>query len=237
MKVIFITAVTIIICVLLVLKKEYRKQLILSYVLIIISFSAYYNAKLLDTIMTFHRPVYQTFYQMEFPGTGEYPDSLIPLLVSGKKVYTKADRYKDFEEAEREGKNWLYGFYHMRNTVRYLKFTGAFVEPRKDMNGTMLTDEQIEKDFYKLGPANDMYRYSFLCTDFKDEIGNYFTYYWYYSDHLSEIDVYLNTSPDSKGEDIGSAGELVVLWDSPEGPREEENFYLMTRTYYEENVR
>ncbi len=237
MKVIFITAVTIIICVLLILKREYRKQLLLAYGLIVICFSAYYNEKLLDTIMTFHRPVFQTFYQMEYPGTGEYPDSLLPLLLSGKKVYTKDDGYKDFEEAEREGRSWLYGFYHMRNTVRYLKFIKAKVEPQKDMNGTMLTGEQIEKDFYNLGPANDMYRYSFLGTDFNDEIGNYFTYYWYYSGHLSEIDVYVNTSPDSKGEDIGTSDELVVLWDSPEAPKEEENFYLMTKTYYEENVR
>ena len=237
MKVIFVSVVTIIVCALLILKKAYRKQILWGYVLIIVLFSAYYNLRILGTIMSFHRPTLQTFYQEDYLQTGEYPDSLLPLLLEGKTVYTKDDGYAYFEDATIEGKNWLYGFYHKTNTVSYLQFLRANVISDAEMNGTMLSDSQIREEFFQLGPANDMFRYMFVFTPFADELGNAFTYYWYYSDHLSEIDVFCNINKDSNGEDIGTSDELVVLWDSPDGVTEEENFYLMTKAYYEENVR
>ena len=238
MKVIFVAIVTVITCILLFIRRQYKKLIIGGYLSVIILFGAYYNYAVLKLMpdVSFHRPFSQTFYQKEFLDTGEYPDSLLPLILSGKTVYTKDDPM-DFEDADAMGKNWMYGFYHQRNAVSYLDMIEASAVSDESLNGTMLTKTQIDEDFHKLGPANDMLRYSFICTDFWDEVGNFFNYYWYYSTHLSEIDVYLNTDPDSNGEDIASAGELVLLWDSPEGAKEEENLYIMTKAYYEENVR
>ena len=162
MKVIFVSVVTIIVCALLILKKAYRKQILWGYVLIIVLFSAYYNLRILGTIMSFHRPTLQTFYQEDYLQTGEYPDSLLPLLLEGKTVYTKDDGYAYFEDATIEGKNWLYGFYHKTNTVSYLQFLRANVISDAEMNGTMLSDSQIREEFFQLGPANDMFRYMFV---------------------------------------------------------------------------
>ncbi|HAG69563.1 MAG TPA: hypothetical protein DCL38_06285 [Lachnospiraceae bacterium] len=236
MKAVFIGAVTVLVCVLLVLKKEYRRQVIAGYLIIVILFSAFYNFRFAGTIVDFYRPTDQSFFQREFLESGEYPDSLLPLILQGKTVYTKDDRFEDFEEAEKYGKNWLYGFYHAANDLNYLRLAGAEVVKDEGMNGTMLSDEG-KKDFERLGPANDMFRYSFICSKFKDEIGNFFNYYWYYCDYLPEIAVYLNISEDSEGKDIGSSDELVVLWENPEELPEGDNFYVMTKAYYEENVR
>lgn len=238
MKVLFVGTVTVIAGILLFTKREYKKQIIAGFLSVIVLFCAYYDYAVLKLMpdVSFHRPFSQTFYQKEFIDTGEFPDSLLPLLLSKKTVYTKNDPM-DFEDAEAMGKNWMYGFYHQTNIVNYLNLIEAYQINDEGMNGTMLTGARIEEDFYKLGPANDMLRYSFICTDFREELGNSFNYFWYYSDHLSEIDVYLNIKPDINGQDIASADDLVLLWDSPEGAVEEENLYIMTKAYYEENVR
>ncbi len=238
MKVIFVAALTVTACVLLLMKRSYKRQILVAYFCIIAAFSVYYNIKLLPAMpdISFNRPFMQTFYQKAFLNTGEFPDSLLPLILKGKTVYTKNDPM-DFEEADAMGKNWLYGYYHVKNAVNYLKLVRAKVECDEGMNGTMVTDLQIREDFHRLGPSNDMFRYSFVCNDFWEELGNAFTYYWYYSTHLSETEVFINIGTDKNGEDINTSKELVMLWDSPMGPKEEENIYIMTKAYYEEMVR
>ena len=56
MKAVFIGAVTVLVCVLLVLKKEYRRQVIAGYLITVILFSAFYNYRFAGTIVDFYRP-------------------------------------------------------------------------------------------------------------------------------------------------------------------------------------
>ena len=74
-----------------------------------------------------------------------------------------------------------------------------------------------------------------MYNDIPDEPGNYFTYYWYYSDFLNIIKAYANETADSNGETIFNADELVILWDTVDGT-DEEDIYIMTKAYYDEEV-
>lgn len=237
MKFIIFGILTVLAAVMLLLfNRKYRKLIFLGYFVCVIAISAFYNLRLIRNIVPFYRPFSQTYYQPEFLEKGEYPDSLLPLLLQDKTVYTKNDPM-DFEDAMLLGKDWHYGYYHVNNAVWYLELLDARVVQEDGMNGSMPTEEQIRTDFENMGPANDMFRYTFLCSKHFDEPGNYFSHFWYYADHLSEIDVYLNPHADPDGADIASAEELVMLWDSQEGAKEEENIYIMTKAYYEENVK
>ncbi|MCR5108685.1 MAG: hypothetical protein K6B28_11045 [Lachnospiraceae bacterium] len=235
MKFIFVIALTAITVVLLLLKKEYRSKLILGYVLVLILLNIVYDTLFIHIIVPFYRPFSQCFYQTGFLERGEFPDSLLSMLLKDKKVYVKDDKY-GIDEAKAEGKDYVYSYYHMVNAVNYAEFSGAEVIKDSTMNGTMVSDERLKNDFEKLGYANDMFRYTFLMNDYVEELGNYFTYFWYYFDHLSDIYAYINTGADSRGEDISEAEELVILWDSSK-TKEEENIYVMTKTYYEDNIR
>ncbi|MCR4923817.1 MAG: hypothetical protein K5931_07395 [Lachnospiraceae bacterium] len=234
MKLIFVLALTLIAAVLLIIKKEYRKVIFLSYAALMCCFNLIYDLKLSSTIVPFYRPTNQHFYQKEFLEKGEYPDSFLQVLLKDKNVYMKNDRYT-IDEAKAEGKDYLYAYYHVVNMVNFADFAGAKVIQDESMNSYFLPKEKIASDFELLGYANDMFRYSFIMNDFLEELGNYFTYYWYYSDYLKEIYAYLNVEKDSKGEDISTAKDLVIWWDSSKDV-EEENIYVMTKTYYEENI-
>ncbi|MBR2276000.1 MAG: hypothetical protein IJ873_08085 [Lachnospiraceae bacterium] len=216
--------------------ERFRVLIIGGYLAGVILFSAFYNVYFTKEIIASYQPTSQTFYQKEFAETGEFPDSLLPFLLKDKTVYMKNDPM-DIDDAQDMGKDWLYSYYHALNSAAYVPFVGGEAVPDESMNDTMLTDAQIEGDFERLGMANDMYRYSFICTPQFDETGSYFYYYWYYYEHLPEIYAYINRSKDSAGEDIATSKELVLLWDSPMGDAELEDVYLMTKRYYEENVR
>ncbi len=219
------------------LSEKSRRSIILwAYFASLILLNACFTFRFSEKIMPSYRPVSQTFYQKEFLRDGLYPDSLIPLLLSGKTVYMKNDPM-DIDTAQGMGKEWLYSYYHAKNSAAYVPFIDGNAVLDQTMNETMLSKEQIEEEFERLGMANDMYRYTFICTPQWDETGSYFYYYWYYSEVLPEFFAYINTEKDSAGEDIGTSEELVLLWDSPMGEAELEDIYLMTRRYYEEKVR
>lgn len=227
MKYIIVAVLTIAAAVLLRWKKEYRGYLLTGFIAAMIMLSFVYNNRLLPSIVPFYRPVNQTFYQTEFLEKGEYPDSFLPLLLKGKTVYTKDDRVT-LDQAVSEGKNFVYSYYHNENAINYMELMEASVIPNAALNDAKVDEAQMDK-FADLGYANDMFRYSFLLNDFWEELGNYFTYYWYYSEYLPEIHVHLNA------EGMAEADTLVVLWDgSPEN--EAENLYIMTEDYYESEV-
>lgn len=233
MKYLAVLVLLIITIVLLEWKKEYKGRILCGFILVMIFLGIVYNTKIISRIVPFYRPVNQTFYQVEFLEKGEYPDSFLPLLLDGRTVYTKDDRLT-IEEAASEGKNWLYSYYHNENAINYMELAGAAVIPDEALNDSYISKEQ-QAELMDLGFVNDMFRYSFLCNDFWEELGNYFTYYWYYADYLPPIHVYMNLSEGADGSSIFDAEELVVLWDgSPEN--EAENLYIMTKDYYESEV-
>lgn len=227
MKYIAVAVLTIAVVVLLRWKKEYRGYVLTGFVIAMIMLSFVYNVRVLPSIVPFYRPINQTFYQTEFLEKGEYPDSFLPLLLKGKTVYTKDDRVT-LDQAVAEGKNFVYAYYHNENAINYMELMEASVIPDAELNDARVSEAQMEK-FADLGYANDMFRYSFLLNDFWEELGNYFTYYWYYSDYLPEIHVYLNA------EGMEEADTLVVLWDG-NAENEAENLYIMTEAYYESEV-
>lgn len=233
MKYLAILVLLIITIVLLKWKKEYKGRILCGFISVMVLLSLVYNTRVISRIVPFYRPTNQTFYQTEFLENGEYPDSFLPLLLKGKTVYTKDDRFT-IDEAVAEGKNWLYAYYHNENAINYMELTDAVVIPDAALNTSYVSEEK-KAEFEDLGFANDMFRYSFLCNDFWEELGNYFTYFWYYADYLPEIHVYMNLSEDAAGSSVFDAEELVVLWDgSPEN--EAENLYIMTKGYYESEV-
>ncbi|MCR4738638.1 MAG: hypothetical protein K5886_00090 [Lachnospiraceae bacterium] len=235
MKTVFALSVTIAVILLLLIKKEYRIRIITGYTGILILFNLAYDILLIKNTVPFYRPFSQTYYQKEFAQGGEYPDSLLPLILKGKKIYVKDDPYT-IEEAKAEGKDYLYAYYHGVNLVNFAKFSGAEVIKDETMNDSAIPGSLRESDFECLGMANDMFRYTFLMNDFWEELGNYFTYQWYYYDHLDPIFAYANILPDKGGKDVYTSDELVILWDSSH-EREEEDIYLMTKEYYDDRIR
>ncbi|MFT3982500.1 MAG: hypothetical protein QM697_01225 [Lachnospiraceae bacterium] len=227
MKYMIVAVLTIAAAVLLRLKKEFRGFVLAGFVIVMILLSFVYNMRVLSSIVPFYFPTNQTFYQTEFLEKGEYPDSFLPLLLKGKTVYTKDDRVP-LDQAVAEGKNFVYAYYHNENAINYMELMEATVIPDPGLNDAKVSEAQMEA-FGDLGYANDMFRYSFLLNDFWEEIGNYFTYYWYYSDYLPEIHVYLNA------QGMEEADTLVVLWDG-NAEKEAENLYIMTEAYYESEV-
>lgn len=233
MKYIAIAFLTAVAFVLMRWKREYKGQILTGFVIVMILLSLVHNARVTSLVVPFYRPMNQIFYQTEFLEKGEYPDSFLPLLLKDKKVYTKDDRIT-LEQAMGEGKNWLYSYYHNENAINILKLSGAEVVPDAALNSSFVEETQMEV-FEDLGYANDMFRYSFLLNSFWEELGNYFTYYWYYADLMPELHVYLNGEQDTAGESVFDAKELVVLWDGSPS-QEAENLYIMTKNYYESEV-
>lgn len=227
MKYIAVAVLTIAVAVLLRWKKEYKGYVLTGFVIAMIFLSFVYNTRVLSSTVPFYRPINQTFYQTEFLEKGEYPDSFLPLLLKGKTVYTKDDRVT-LDQAVAEGKNFVYAYYHNENAINYMELMEASVIPDAALNDAGVSEELME-DFTDLGYANDMFRYTFLCNDFWEELGNYFTYYWYYFEYLPEIHIYLNE------EGMEEADTLVVLWDG-DAENEAENLYIMTKAYYESEV-
>ena len=234
MKVIATLILTVIAMILLAIKKEYRSIILGSYVVIMVLFGVFYNYKTINNIVSFHRPTEQTFYQKEYMENGDYPDAILPIILNGKTVYTKNDHYT-IDKAEEEGKNWMYSPYHKYNAINFMEFCGAEVNFDRAYNKTMISDADIENDFENLGRTNDMFRYSFMHAKGDEFLWNYFNFYWYYYEYLGDAYVYIETTQDELGDTVYTADELMVLWDSPKD-HEEENLYIMTKTYYDSNA-
>lgn len=216
------------------IKNEYRNRILICFGGVMILMSGLYNVRLLGKLLPFYAPVNQTFYQTQFLENGEYPDSLLAILLKGKTVYTKDEIYQ-IKDTEPHGKSYLYAYYHSRNIYWFLDFAGASLVRDVDMNDFMLDGELLDKDFNELGITNDMFRYCFMHNDLPDEPGNYFTYYWYFYEYLDTIRAYMNITPDSNGETVFDADELVILWNTVDGT-EEEDIYIMTKDYYDKEV-
>lgn len=234
MRAIVTIVLTVIAIICLILKKEYRGIIIGCYVGLMIVFGIFYNYRTIDNIIKFYKPYEQTFYQNEYIENGEYPDALLSVFFGDKTVYTKDDKYF-LVLIEKEQKNWLYAYYHRNNPINFMRAMGAEVFDEKEFNYTFISDQNIADDFDNLGVANDMFRYCFMYAEQDEYVWNYFNFYWYYYEYLDDIYVFMETTPDSKGETPFTSDTLMVLWDTPKD-HERENMYIMTKTYYDDNV-
>lgn len=214
--------------------RKHTARILLTLALIMIIMSALYNVRTLNSLLKFVRPFDQAFYQTAFLDEGEYPDSLLVTLLEGKTVYVKDDVYM-INEAEEHGKNFNYALYHARNEYYFLEYLNTNLIKDASMNDVMVTNELISRDFESLGPINDMLRYCFLYGDLPFESANYFAYYWYYYEYLDQIKAYMCTETDSNGETVFTSNDLVMFWNTIDGI-EEEDLYIMTRDYYENNL-
>ena len=233
MRVLIILAAAFLTALLMRFKSKYRLEIFFGFILIVCAASIYLNITTLKNIVSFYRPYKQAFYQEEFLKEGQFPDALLVNVFKGKKVYTKNDPYY-LAMAESEGKSFHYAFYHKANAQNFIEFSGGIVTEDDSMNGTMISADDIISDFEDLGYANDMFRYTFMHNSYDEEMGNYFTYYWYYYEYLKEIHVYVLSNTEYGN--VFDSDELVFLWDSPKD-KEEENFYLCTKAYYDAKVR
>jgi len=227
MKYVIIYGLALLALIMIIIKKEYRIKIISGYLICIVLLNIAYNYKVLPLVAPFYRSANQTFYQEEFLENGEFPDAFLPLILKGKTIITPNDP-QTIDEATAVGRDWLYAYYHIKNITNYMELNDAQVINDESLNGIYVSDEK-KGDFYDLGYANDMFRYTFICNDFWEELGNYFTYYWYYFENLDEMHFYINP------EGIKDAKELIILWDNSNG-KENEDYYLMTKDYYDREV-
>ena len=214
------------------LKKEYRNRILIVLCVLVIAMNAFYNAKMLKNMITFFRPVNQTFYQPVHLENGEYPDAFLMLLFKGRKVYVKNDKRYGENYGHR---HWLFKYYHAFNIQWFLQAAEADVIPDDSLNNRTVDLELIDSDFTELGKANDMFRYIFMYNDLDEEYGNYFYYYWYYYEYLDDISIYVAPGDADANDSLFNADELVVMWNTIDGV-ENEDIYIMTKDYYDREV-
>lgn len=234
MRYLVIIGLALIAGILIRIKREYKNRILLCFGVLIALMSGLYDIRLLGKLLPVYRPSNQTFYQTEFLENGEYPDSLLMLLFKDKKVYVKDEEFLLYQ-VEEQHKFFLYAYYHAKDVYSFLDYAGASTIRDDKMNGTMIDEDRLAEDFTELGITNDMFRYCFMYNDIQDEPGRYFNYYWYYYELLDTIRAYMNIMPDSNGETVFDADELVILWNTVDGT-EEEDIYIMTKDYYDKEV-
>ncbi|MCI6330863.1 MAG: hypothetical protein MR780_02185, partial [Lachnospiraceae bacterium] len=143
--------------------------------------------------------------------------------------YVKSDRL-NIEEAEGQGFEWQYAYYHVENMVSYLNSIDAIPVEDSSYNDVVISKEKA-KDFERLGYLNDLLRNSMMRSKYDDDSGSFFFYLWYYRDLAKTSYLYLHE--ESLNED-----ELVLIW-QPQNEDEPytEDMYLMGKSYYEENIK
>jgi len=215
------------------LKSKYRVHITLVFAAYVILMNVAYNSRYVEKLMTFKRPVNQLIYQEEYADSKEFPDAFLPLVIEGRTIYTKNDKVT-IEEAEGQGFDYLYSYYHFKNPVRYLEHYGAKVISDEAFNNSVI-EGGLTEDFTNIGYVNDMLRNTCMFHPLdKTVIFTYFFHFWYYSEHLNGMKLYVNF------DGLYDSEELVFLWQNEikDGKAlEEEGFYLMTKDYYDRNIK
>ena len=230
MKFVLILAPGILAYIMCRIKKEYRMQITAAFIVYVILMNVAYNYKTAGNFVRFIRPVNQLIYQEKYKDTGEFPDAIIQHLINDRTVYTKDDRFS-IEEAEEKGYNWLYAYYHVTNPVSYLSHYGAEVVQDANLNDNIINDQARTEDFEDIGYANDMMRNVCMYYPDDEELANYFFHYWYFSENVGAMHIYINY------DGLKDANEIVFLWQNQEGGSETEDFYIMTKDYYDRNIK
>lgn len=209
--------------------KKNRIQIIIVFLVCIAFIGGYNTFTGLNRLVPMIRPFNQLFYQPEYLDEGIYADSVLPLIINDRKIYTKDD-IKHFEFDMNGEAVWEYvlnDIHYGVNSENILKAFGAETLRDASLNDATIT-EDIKKDFEILGSANDMYRYSGAVGYGQEEYWNYFHHCFMFNDHASPLKIYLHVT------DMDS--ELVALWQKiPKGYGED--LFIMDKDYYEKNVK
>jgi len=232
-NIVIAAALAVILLILLLMPKlqKYKGYILAAYALVSMLLVAVPTFGNSAGLLPFYHAKEQTFYQKEFADEGTYPDALFGLAFENKTIYIKddLDEYLDeyYQEGDTliDGKYWLYGYYHQKNLEEFLEANEATVIADDIFNDKYI-DESTKGDFKFAGYGNDMFRFMFQTCEYEEEWGNYFYHYWYYSDHLDGMEIYINP------ENINTSDELVILWDD----KENETLFIMTRDYYDREV-
>ena len=229
MRHLVVIAIAVVFLVAMYFLKQHKEKIMICGFVVLSLVSGVYCYTHADSVLAKRQPTNQTFYDTDYIETKEFPDAFFRLFLKGKTIYVKADRM-EFKDAEKQGVNWLYSYYHVTNMVDYLESVEANVIEDESMVDSVVTKD-IAKNFEELGFLNDLLRNSMMYTKYDEECGNYFYYLWYYRDFAKTSSIYANA--DSLNED-----ELVLIWQpQTEDDIYTEDMYLCGKDYYENNIR
>ncbi|MCR5267846.1 MAG: hypothetical protein K6E16_04970 [Lachnospiraceae bacterium] len=217
-------------------KKEYGTVILIGVLALLVFANAAFSYRDLLGLVPMTRTCNQLPYQTGYPEEGAYPGALLPLMVSGKTIYTRDDiRHFEFDMSDPVAPWELYlgEIYYGINARNLLKAFGADVVADERLNEITLPEGTSEKCM-DLGYSNDLYRYSFAVNDIPEEYGNYFHYYYYYTANGVPMHIYLGANDLSSFTPDGE-GELYAIWKVTEGGPGED-LYLFDRDFYEKEV-
>ncbi|MBP5383450.1 MAG: hypothetical protein J6Y57_00580 [Lachnospiraceae bacterium] len=216
------------------LKKTYRTQILLVFLGVLACVSLVFTCVNIGGTVTLTGSKNQLIHQPSFVRDGIYPDTILPLMVAGKTVYTKDDikQYEyDMNDPSAPWEDRLWDVHYGHNSRNLLAVMGAKTVADAGLNDCRIPDEMRER-FTDLGYANDMYRFSFAVNDIPYEYGNFFHYYTIYTVDGNPVHVYL-AAKDADAFLPGKENELVALW---QRDRYCEDLYLMDRETFDEEV-
>ena len=186
----------------------------------------------------------QTMYMPEYLKDGMRPDALLRAIVKKKKVAYWSD-FHPYTEYPSHGHDhsddpnvdvfFSYSYYSDNNYGLFFKkyAGGAEIDdtlPEPGLVTKVMDEKKRDKYFTYIGFTSDMLRNSFLVNEDREYVNSYFHYSYFYYD-LDDETMDRNYHAYLAPKDIAEADDLVAIWDSYE------NLYLMSRDYYEENIK
>lgn len=210
-------------------KSKYRMLITGIFAAIIIVINIAYNYVNIPKLMKFRTYTNQLLYQEEYLESMEYPDAILPLIASGKTIYVKKDFIAAFGD-ESANVSWLYPFYHHITPMIYFMRYGSNVKESKELNNSVINENQ-RGDFVQIGYANDMFRNACMFYPENTDPAKYFYHYVFYGEESGPMNFYVNFN------DIIDADELVLLWENETENVNTEYLYLMTKEYYDRNIK
>jgi len=220
----------IIIFILCKIKSKYRYMLTGVFLLFVCILNVFYNSIELDQLIPIRKTTNQLIYQEENFNEGSYADALFNLIVEDKKVYVKSDQATMYDATVVKGFDWMYAIFHYHTALAYMKHYAAETVQDEELNNTVI-DGKNKDDFTDLGFANDMMRSACIIHPDETEASDYFYHYWWFNERVGDMHLYANL------DGILDADELVFLWQNVSEDSETEDFYLMTKDYYDRNFK
>ncbi|MCR4685624.1 MAG: hypothetical protein K5649_09170 [Lachnospiraceae bacterium] len=217
-------------------KKEYGLVLLIGVLSVLILANAAFSYRDLTRLVPMTTTVNQLPYQIGYPEEGAYPGAILPLMVSGKTVYTKNDieHYEfDMSDPEAPWEHALNSIYYGLNSRNLLSAMDAKVIADDSLNDLQISEE-ITGKCVDLGFSNDTYRYSHAVNDIPEEYGNYFHYYYIYTANGAPMHIYLGASDPLSLTPEGEE-ELYAIWQKKEQGCGED-LYIFDREFYEKEV-
>lgn len=220
------------------LKERRKKQMLGVFLVLFLGLSLFYNMQYLDRVNPMTKVRTQTIYQEDDYANQYYPDHFLRLLL---KEYTVKTPYeiKNVEEymtpkwEEQGGEFFNAKYYKETNYVRFMCAYAKECLTDADLPGMQETDPLVDlfSDFSFIGKANDMLRYVFLLNEDGVQESAYFWYSWYYYSFFVGEEAEESFNIYIRLENLEEDDTIVALWDSMQ------NLYLMTESYYENEVK